>query len=143
MNGKMEMDVRFLLVAVVALLLASPSAADEGFWTFNNFPAQKVRESYGFLPSPEWLDHARLSSLRTPGGCSASFVSDQGLVLTNHHCVVRCVEQLSTADNDYLAPSFVATRPEEEISFPRIGLIQLTSTPSVTDQIISATKDSP
>ena len=60
MNGKIEMEVRFLLSAVVALLLAGPSAADEGFWTFNNFPAQKVQESYGFLPSPEWLDHVRL-----------------------------------------------------------------------------------
>ena len=141
MKGKIKMEVRFLLSAVVALLLAGPSAADEGFWTFNNFPAQKVRESYGFLPSPEWLDHARLSSLRSPGGCSASFVSDQGLVLTNHHCVVRCLEQLSTAAKDYLATPFVATRPEEEARCPRIELNQLTSITDVTDQIRAATKD--
>jgi hypothetical protein len=141
MNGKIEMEVRFLLSAVVALLLAGPSAADEGFWTFNNFPAQKVQESYGFLPLPEWLDHVRLSSLRTPGRCSASFVSDQGLVLTNHHCVVRCLAQLSTAAKDYLATPFVATRPEEEARCPRIELNQLTSITDVTDQIRAATKD--
>jgi hypothetical protein len=53
------MEGRFLLPAVVALLLVGPAAADEGFWTFNNFPAQKVQDAYGFLPSPEWLDHVR------------------------------------------------------------------------------------
>jgi hypothetical protein len=67
MNGKIEMEVRFLLSAVVALLLAGPSAAGKGFWTFNNFPAQKVQESYGFLPLPKWLDIGFLRYARRDG----------------------------------------------------------------------------
>jgi len=135
------MEVRFLLSTIGMLLLAGHADADEGFWTFNNFPAQAVQQSYGFLPSPEWLDHVRLSSLRTPGWCSASFVSDQGLVLTNHHCVVECLEQLSTADKDYLTSPFVATQLEDETRCPRIEMNQLTSITDVTDQIRLATRD--
>lgn len=74
------------LLAVSLLLAAAPAVADEGMWTFDNFPSQKVQEAYGFAPDQAWLDHVRLSSARLAGGCSASFVSSQGLVLTNHHC---------------------------------------------------------
>ncbi len=140
-NGGRETQLRFLLLTALTLFLAGPSGAEEGFWTFNNFPAGKVQESYGFLPTSEWLDHVRLSSLRTPGSCSASFVSDQGLVLTNHHCVVECLAQLSTAAKDYLASPFIANRSEEELRCPRIELNQLTSISDVTDQIRAATKD--
>jgi len=135
------MDVRFLLLTAISLCLATPSGADEGFWTFNNFPAEKVQKAYGFLPTPEWLDHVRLSSLRTPGRCSASFVSDQGLVLTNHHCVVDCLEELSTGGKDYLASPFVAMKPDEELRCPRIEMNQLTSITDVTEEIRTATKD--
>jgi Peptidase S46 len=73
-----------------------------------------------------------------PGRCSASLISDQGLVLTNHHCVVECLEQLSTAAKNYLATPFVATRLEEEVRCPGIELNQLTSIADVTDQIRAA-----
>jgi len=119
--------------------LATPSSADEGCWTFNNFPSEKVEETYGFLPSREWLDHVQLSSLRTPALCSASFISDQGLVLTNHHCVVDYLEQLSTAAKDYLATPFVAKRRKDEVTCPGFELNQLVSITDVTDKIRDAT----
>ena len=74
---------------VLCLTVAQSMRADEGMWTFDNFPSKAVGTKYGFTPSQAWLDHVRLASLRIAGGCSASFVSPQGLVMTNHHCVDR------------------------------------------------------
>ena len=88
----------------------TPAAADEGMWTYNNFPADKVEKAYGFTPDQSWLDHVRLSSVRLARGCSGSFVSPNGLVLTNHHCARDCIEQLSTPTNDLVAKGFYAKR---------------------------------
>ena len=89
------------LLAIVLLVCGLRAArADEGMWTFDQFPSEKVKEKYGFAPSREWLDHVRLSSVRLAGGCSGSIVSPFGLVMTNHHCARSCIEQLSTADRD-------------------------------------------
>ena len=74
-------------LAIAVVCLSSPLAlADEGMWTFNNFPTQKVKQKYGFEATQPWLDQVRLSSLRLAQGCSASLVSPNGLVMTNHHC---------------------------------------------------------
>lgn len=63
------------LVALCVAVLSDMAAADEGMWTFNNFPAAKVAQKYGHSPTQGWLDHVRLSSVRIAGGCSASVVS--------------------------------------------------------------------
>ena len=102
------------------LLLAGVAAADEGMWTFNNFPSQKVKEKYGFEPTKQWLDHVRLSSARLGGGCSASFVSENGLVMTNHHCARGCIEDLSDARHDYVQSGFYARTLHEELRCPAI-----------------------
>ena len=65
----------------------SMARADEGMWTFDAFPAAKMRADYGFAPDQAWLDRVRGAAVRLTGGCSASFVSGEGLILTNHHCV--------------------------------------------------------
>src|SRR4051794_14038814 len=91
---------------IAAVLLAAtllPARADEGMWTTNDFPADKVEKAYGFRPDQAWLDHVWLSSLRLARGCSASFVSPLGLVQTNHHCARACIQQLSTATKDLIA----------------------------------------
>ncbi len=70
-----------IVTAAVAVLLAGFDAkAEEGMWTFNNFPFDSIEKSYGFRPSGAWLDHLRLSSVRLADGCSAAFVSPHGLV---------------------------------------------------------------
>src|SRR4051812_18543475 len=83
-------------VPLVLLLLAAGTArADEGMWTYDNFPAAALKP-FGFTPTQAWLDRARLSSVRLADGCSGSFVSAQGLVMTNHHCAHDCIANLST-----------------------------------------------
>src|SRR5262245_63961090 len=109
-------------------------------WTYNNFPSAKVKEKYGFEPSQEWLDTVRLSSARMAGGCSASFVSPSGLVMTNHHCARGCIEQLSTADKDYIANGFYAKTEAEELKCPAMEMNQLTDIIDVTEQLNKATQ---
>src|SRR6478672_11105473 len=99
-------DMRFARPAAFAAILALPVSAahaDEGMWTFDAFPAAKMRADYGWAPDQAWLDHVRAAAVRLTGGCSASFVSSEGLILTNHHCVVDCLQNLSTAKNDLVA----------------------------------------
>jgi hypothetical protein len=98
----------------LALLSLAILHADDGMWTFNQFPSAKVQQLYGFTPSQQWLDHARLASVRLAEGCSASFVSPNGLVLTNYHCAMTCVQQLSSAGKDLAVTGVYAATPAEE-----------------------------
>src|SRR5689334_13426807 len=129
-----------LLAPLLLLCLAAPLIlhADEGMWTFDNFPSQKVKTKYGFGPSQAWLDHVRASSLRIAGGCSASFISPQGLVMTNHHCVLDCVQQLSTAQQNLVETGFAAATLAEERKCPAFELDQLTQIRDVTEEVQKA-----
>ncbi len=128
------------LVIVAALVGTLPALADEGMWTYNNFPSAKVKEKYGFEPSQQWLDNVRLSSARIAGGCSASFVSPNGLVMTNHHCVRGCIEQLSTAEKDYTANGFYAKAQADELQCPAMEINQLSEITDVTERLNKATQ---
>jgi len=125
---------------LVALLFATAASADEGMWTYNNFPTQKVKDKYGFAPDQAWLDHVRLSSVRIAGGCSASIVSPNGLIMTNHHCAHSCIEQLSTAKRDYVATGFYAKTQAQEVKCPTMEINQLTGITDVTKQVQGATQ---
>jgi hypothetical protein len=109
---------RALASAAVTALAASsfvpPAAAEEGMWTFDAFPAAKVREQYGWAPDKPWLDRVQAAAVRLTGGCSGSFVSGEGLVLTNHHCVIGCVQDLSTAQNDLVEKGYTAPARADE-----------------------------
>ncbi len=124
-----------LLVCIVSPLLLH---ADEGMWTFNNFPSRTVGQKYGFAPSQQWLDHVQLSSLRIAEGCSASFISPHGLVMTNHHCVLECVEQLTTAQHNFVENGFSAQTPADERKCPTFELDQLMQISDVTSQVQGA-----
>ncbi|HZI15225.1 MAG TPA: S46 family peptidase [Myxococcus sp.] len=128
------------LFVIATLLGAAPALADEGMWTYNNFPSAKVKEKYGFEPTQQWLDKVRLSSARLAGGCSASFVSPTGLVMTNHHCARGCIEQLSTAKQDYIANGFYAKTQAEEKQCPAMEINQLVEITDVTDTLNQATQ---
>jgi hypothetical protein len=128
------------LIPLAALLLASGSArADEGMWTFDNFPGAQVKAAYGFAPDKAWLDHVQKSAVRLAGGCSASFVSSNGLVMTNHHCAHRCIEELSTAKKNYITDGFYARTPSEEQKCPTTEVNQLLEITDVTERIQKAT----
>jgi hypothetical protein len=125
-------------MVIVCLSLAQSARADEGMWTFDNFPSKTVGEKYGFTPSQDWLDHVRLSSLRIAGGCSASFISPQGLVMTNHHCVVDCVEQVSTPQQNLVEAGYSAKTLADERKCPDFELDQLVEIRDVTKEVLAA-----
>jgi Peptidase S46 len=129
---------RVALFCLLALSLAA--RADEGMWTYDNFPSKKVRQKYRFAPDAQWLAEAQLSSVRLAGGCSGSFVSPEGLVMTNHHCAHSCIEQLSTKDKDFVAQGFYAPNLENEVKCPEIELNELAKITDVTAQVQGATK---
>jgi hypothetical protein len=106
-------------------------------WTFDAPPLAYWKEAYGFQPSPAWLDHARLSAARLPG-CSSSFVSANGLVMTNHHCARSCITAASTPDSNYQEIGFVARRREDEKRCPNMFVDQLQSIEDVTARIRGA-----
>ena len=107
-------------------------------WTFNNFPSAKVKQSYGFAPDQKWLDHVRMSSIRLARGCSASLVSPNGLVMTNHHCARTCIEQLSTKERDYIATGFLAKEPKDEVKCPDMEANELVQISDVTARVKKA-----
>jgi hypothetical protein len=97
----------------MALGASLPSWADEGMWTFDNFPASAVEKTYGTAVTPEWLDHVRLSTIRLTN-CTASFVSPEGLILTNHHCAESCLAELSSKDLSLLDRGYSAAKRTDE-----------------------------
>ena len=126
------------------LLLASagiviPALADEGMWTYDNFPAAQMKAKYGWAPDQAWLDRARLSSIRLAQGCSASIVSPDGLVMTNHHCARDCISQLADAQHDYIAEGFYAATQNDEKKCPELEANQLIEISDVTATIEAAT----
>lgn len=101
-------------------------------WTFENPPLEDWRERHDFEPSDGWLEDVRLSSLRYGEQCSSSFVSAEGLVMTNHHCARDCVEAVSPSDSDYVAEGFHAPERSREKVCPGLHLDQLVGINEVT-----------
>ncbi len=134
------MDLLRCAVPLLVLSSALPALADEGMWLYTDFPAKQTQEKYGFAPSQAWLDKVRLASVRLARGCSASFVSPSGLVLTNHHCVRGCIQELSTAKDDLMARGFYAKSEKDERVCPAMEANQLTAITDVTAQIQKATQ---
>jgi hypothetical protein len=91
---------RFCLLLLAGF--ASAAVADEGMWTFDNFPKAAVKQQYGVDIDDAWLGRLQRSIARLEGGCTGSFVSPDGLVLTNHHCAMECVGDLSSAGDNFV-----------------------------------------
>jgi hypothetical protein len=125
----------FLLV--LAGLAALPALADEGMWTFDNFPVSAVRQNYGADVAPAWLDHVRLSTIRLTN-CTASFVSPEGLILTNHHCVESCLAELSSKEKSLVELGFAAADRGAEERCPAQLADVLVGTENVTDIVSKA-----
>jgi len=98
---------------MITLAASLPAMADEGMWTFDNFPSSTVEKTYGVPITQAWLDHVRLSTIRL-SNCTASFVSPDGLILTNHHCVESCLAELSSKDNSLIDQGFSTRKRAEE-----------------------------
>ncbi len=127
----------FAATAFAVLFAAAPAFADEGMWTFDNFPAAKVQSAYGVKIDQPWLDRVQAAAVRIPG-CSSSLVSKSGLVLTNNHCVVDCTKALSSTDHNYVQDGYLTEKPEEEGKCPGMTAEVLVSITDVTAQIKAA-----
>src|SRR5579863_2441829 len=125
----------FLLA--LACVAALPAFADEGMWTFDNFPAIAVKQHYGADITPAWLDHVRLSTIRLTN-CTASFVSPEGLMLTNHHCVESCLAEMSTKDKSLVELGFAAADRSAEQRCPTQLADVLVGAENVTDSVAKA-----
>lgn len=110
--------------------------ADEGMWTYDQLPLDLLKERYGFTPTKEWLDHLRLSSVNLYA--SASFVSEDGLILTNHHVAMGSIQRLSTPEHNYIRDGFVAASPDKELPIPGLSVRVLVSLEDITGQIEAA-----
>jgi len=132
---------RWFWVAFVALLTATMgrAMADEGMWTLDHLPLQQMQQRYGFAPDKNWIEHIQHSTVRLAEGCSGSFVSADGLVMTNHHCANTCLSQLSKGGNNYMDAGFGAAKQEDEPKCPDMELNQLDTISDVTAQVNAAT----
>jgi hypothetical protein len=136
------MTLRAIVGAALCLVLleSGTASADEGMWPFNRLPKAQLERKYGFKPSDEWVRHLQRSSVRLANGCSASFVSQSGLTLTNHHCAQDCISRLSSATQDYVKKGFHAKTAAEEKVCPGLEVHQLAEITDVTQRVQSATR---
>ena len=130
----------FVFGLLLTMLLAMPAArAAEGMWPLSNLPTAALKGRFGFTPTAKWIRQVQLASVRLAGGCSGSFVSPHGLVLSNHHCAVGCLEGLSRPGQDLMARYFYAATRKEEPRCPAMEIEQLVSMRNVTATVNRAT----
>ena len=137
------LGLALLLATGAATAQAQPAALDTvragrfdngRMWTFDHPPVEYFREAYGFAPDAAWFERARLGALRLPG-CTASFVSPNGLVMTNHHCGRDAVDAVVRPGEDLLNNGFVATTLTAERRSPEYYADLLVDIRDVTDEV--------
>lgn len=128
---------------VLACSLAAPALADEGMWTFDNFPRAAVKQKYGADIGPAWLDRLQRSITRHESGCTGSFVSPDGLVLTNHHCVMDCLAELSSSESNYIENGFNPATRAAERRCPTEIISVLVDSEDITSKVNAATAGLP
>lgn len=129
--------MRRLALAFLLATTANAASAEEGMWTFDNFPIAAANTALGTRIDQAWLDRVRMASART-ANCSAGIVSGEGLVLTNEHCVATCVANLSTPERDYAVLGFTPASRAEERQCPGMTIEVLTSIGDVTERMQAA-----
>lgn len=127
------------IFALMSLSMSFTAFADEGMWTFDNFPADMVADKYGVDIGESWLNKTQLATTRLENGCTGSFASDGGLILTNNHCVWGCIRNLSTADRNLSDTGFMARNRGEELQCPGQAVSVLVDFDEVTDKVAAAT----
>jgi len=132
------MKLRPLLLTLAALCVGTASRADEGMWLYSAPPRAQIKAKYGFDLTDTWLDHVRLSSVRFNSGGSGSFVSGDGLVITNHHVGADSLQKMGSQEHNYLRDGFYATSAAAEIKCNDLELNVLQSIQDVTARVNAA-----
>lgn len=130
----------FLSLFLTIALPATSLLADEGMWLFNNPPLKQLKEKYQFEPTPQWLEHLQKSSVRFNSGGSGSFVSANGLVITNHHVGLDTLQKISSEKNNYVRDGFYAKSQADEPRATDLELNVLMSIEDVTPRVTAALK---
>ncbi len=130
--------MRCLLLVVAAVSIACNAFADEGMWLYNNPPRELLKQKYKFEPTQEWLDHLQKASVRFNSGGSGSFISADGLVITNHHVGADALQKFGDPQHNYLRDGFYAKSRAEEKKCVDLELNVLVSIEDVTERVKSA-----
>src|SRR5205814_1716228 len=129
-----------LFALIVSVACLSTALADEGMWLFTNPPLKQLKDKYHFEPTPQWLEHLQKSSVRFNSGGSGSFVSSNGLVITNHHVGIDTLQKISSEKNNYVRDGFHAKTQAEEPRATDLELNVLMSIEDVTPRVTAALK---
>jgi len=130
---------RCALIALIALLVSAPAFSDGGMWTFQDFPHEQLKRAHNVDVSQAWLDKVRTATIRL-SNCTASFVSPDGLILTNHHCSEACLDDHSTAEHNLVRDGFLARTRAEELKCGTQLADVLMDMENVTTKVAAALK---
>lgn len=129
-----------ITAAFIFMWSTTVSDADEGMWLFNDPPRKLLKERYGFEPSDQWMEHIQKSSVRFNSGGSGSFVSEEGLVMSNHHVGADAIQKISTTEKNYLRDGYYAKNRAGELKCHDLELNVLMSIEDVSERVKGAVK---
>lgn len=135
----MNSSGRTAWLVVFLAIFVNGARSDEGIWLPNQFPAGEVQKKYGVSIGQDFLDRLRLASVRVVA--SASFVSPNGLLLTNHHVASECIQQLSSKEHDYMTNGFYAASVNAEKQCPGMEADVLLKIDDVTGQVAQGVRE--
>jgi len=127
-----------LMLVFITTSFCTPAIADEGMWLYNDPPTEILKDKYGFEPTASWLENLQKASVRFNSGGSGSFISPDGLIISNHHVGADALHKFSDANNNYLRDGFYARSLEDEKKCLDLELNVLMNIEDVTDRVNAA-----
>lgn len=143
MNKKIVLSF-LLTLAFVLNIEAQQNASPHDFgkmWTFENPPKEWLKETYGMDVQDDWFDYVRKSSLKFATWCSASFISDQGLIMTNHHCSRDVVTKLQKEGENFDKHGYYAATLADERKANGLFVEQLIEAADITTLVMAKIKN--
>src|SRR5438067_12780349 len=132
---------KFLVsLSILFVALSNHAFGDEGMWLFNNPPLKQFKQKYQFEATPQWLEHLQKASVRFNSGGSGSFVSANGLCITNHHVGADALQKASSEQHNYSKDGFYAKTNADEIKCDDLEVNILISIEDVTARVNAAVK---